>query len=42
MRSHLPTAFDHTPFRDERGTIVYDAQKIDELFNSYMIRFQED
>ena len=29
-------------FRDERGTIVYDAQKIDELFNSYMNRFQED
>jgi FMN phosphatase YigB (HAD superfamily) len=29
-------------FRDERGTIVYDAQKIDELFNSYMTRFQED
>jgi len=27
-------------FRDERGTIVYDAQKIDELFNSYMGRFQ--
>jgi phosphatidylserine/phosphatidylglycerophosphate/cardiolipin synthase-like enzyme len=29
-------------FRDERGTIVYDAQKIDELFDSYMTRFQGD
>lgn len=29
-------------FRDERGTIVYDAQKINELFDSYMTRFQED
>ncbi|MCY7275658.1 MAG: phospholipase D-like domain-containing protein [Phormidesmis sp. CAN_BIN44] len=29
-------------FRDERGTIVYDTQKIDELFDSYLVRFQED
>lgn len=29
-------------FRDERGAIVYDAQKIDELFDSYMARFKED
>ncbi|MBW4507193.1 MAG: hypothetical protein KME64_11865 [Scytonematopsis contorta HA4267-MV1] len=28
-------------FRDERGTIVYDSQKIDELFESYTQRFDD-
>ena len=28
-------------FRDERGTVISDSQKINELFNSYMERFNE-
>jgi phosphatidylserine/phosphatidylglycerophosphate/cardiolipin synthase-like enzyme len=28
-------------FRDERGTLVSDPQKIDELFDSYRSRFKD-